>query len=105
MEEKQDHHKKPQWYIDEMKDIRVHIDSKADAITVKHISDVQDAMLKYGIAAICAGAVSIGGLYMLYYSGLADLKTQVQVMDAKLTGVKEDVTNIKRIISEAEVTK
>lgn len=29
MEEKQDYHKKPQWYVDEINDIRSHIASKA----------------------------------------------------------------------------
>lgn len=96
---------KPQWFIDEMRELRIHIDGKASNESVEHIKETQSSIIKYGISVIVAGVVSIGGLYALYYSGLADLKTQVEVMDSKLSAVKDDVTNIKATLSSAQITR
>ena len=98
-------HAKPDWFVDIERDLRKHIDTKADYVILQRVEKIQNSILTYGIAVICAGAVSILGLYVMYYSGLADLKTQVQVMDNKLTTVKDDVTNIKKTLSDAQITR
>lgn len=71
---------------------------KADRETLKTITT-------YGIASLVAITGCIGGLYILYYSGLAELKTSVAVLSTKVETLTNDVSSIKGILSLAEVTK
>lgn len=71
---------------------------KADRESLKSITT-------YGIASLVGIVSAIGGLYILYYSGLARLETSVAVLNIKVENLTNNVASIEKILTNADITK
>lgn len=82
------------------------IDSKFDDIE-KRKADRESlkSITTYGIASLVGIVSAIGGLYILYYSGLARLETSVAVLNVKVENLTNNVTSIEKILTNADITK
>lgn len=80
------------------RDIDEKLDQKADKETIK-------MLIIYGISSIIAIFGLIGGLYILYYSGLSSLQINVALLNQKVVLLSDEVKDIKTILSSAEITK
>jgi len=58
----------------------------------------------YGITIIVAVFSLIGGLYILYYSGLSKLETSVAVLNNKVETLTVNVADIQKILLSAQIT-
>jgi hypothetical protein len=77
------------------------IDEKFDEvyqmISAKADKDAFKQLITYGISAVTGFAIAILGLYVLYYSGLTELKVDMK-------GVQKDIAQINKTLNIATIT-
>ena len=77
------------------------IDEKFDEvyqiINQKADKDAFKQLITYGISAVTGFAIAILGLYVLYYSGLTELKVDMK-------GVQKDIAQINKTLNIATIT-
>lgn len=76
-----------------------------DKLEKKVDKEVFNQVVTYGIASLVAIVGLIGGLYVLYYSGLSKLETSVAVLNTKVEILASNIAEIQEILSNAEITQ